>query len=150
MLKQKKTLILLTAVLVVWGIIGLQIYGYLNPDEEKLQEISTEQFNLVAKKQKETYQVKIHERDPFLGKLLIKQKKVRKTIVKKEPIIFPNILYNGIIESNKKRAFIITINGQQKEVRKGQTSNEVTLINGSAKEVLLRYKGKKQVFKIKH
>ena len=149
MLKNKKTPILLIAVLIVWGIIGFQIYRYLNPDEEKLQEISIEEFKPIAKKQQETYQVKIHERDPFLGKLLVKPKKITRTIVKKTPITFPNVLYNGIIESTKKKTFIMTINGQQKEISIGQTFNEVTLLKGSSREVLLRYKGKKQIFKIK-
>ncbi len=149
MLKQKKTLILLVAVLVVWGIIGFQIFSYLNPEEEELQEISIEEFSPIVKKQKETYQVKIHKRDPFLGKLLIKPKTVKRPIVKKDPIIFPSIQYNGIVESNKKKAFVLTVNGQQKVLNKGQTFNEVKLIRGTSKEVLLSYKGKRQTFKIK-
>lgn len=147
MLKQKKILLLLVTVLIVWGIIGFQIFSYVNPEEEIFKEPSVATFKPIVKQAKETYVVKKHRRDPFLGKLLIQPKKIKKVIRKKEPINFPTIVFNGLVESNRKKTFILTINGEQKIVKVGQVFKEVKLLKGTASEVLLNYKGKRKLYK---
>ncbi|WP_440881313.1 hypothetical protein [Tenacibaculum sp. C7A-26P2] len=147
MLKQKKILLLLVTVLIVWGIIGFQIFSYLNPEEEIFKEPSVATFKPIVKQAKETYVVKKHRRDPFLGKLLIQPKKIKKVIRKKEPINFPTIVFNGLVESNRKKTFVLTINGEQKIVKVGQVFKEVKLLKGTASEVLLSYKGKRKLYK---
>ncbi len=147
MLKQKKILLLLVTVLIVWGIIGFQIFSYLNPEEEIFKEPSVATFKPIVKQAKETYVVKKHRRDPFLGKLLIQPKKIKKVIRKKEPINFPTIVFNGLVESNRKKTFVLTINGEQKIVKVGQVFKEVKLLKGTASEVLLSHKGKRKLYK---
>lgn len=141
MKKQYKTYILIVAVLIVWGIIGVQIFNYLNPKEEALPTIESKQKVFRKKKEhKESYTVKTHQRDPFLGKLLVKPV-VKRTKKKAAPVVFPPIQYHGIIESGKKKSFIVSINGVQSVLKAGQTINEVRLLSGNKKQISIRYKG---------
>ena len=146
MKKQHKTYILIAAVVIVWGVIGFQFFNYLTPNEEKSSRTVSKQ-NIVRKKvkKKENYVVKRHARDPFLGKLLTTP--IKKTKRKKvaEPVSFPSIIYHGIIESSKKRSFIISINGNQSILKAGQVINDIKLLSGSKKEIKISYKGNNKV-----
>lgn len=146
MKKQHKTYILITAVIIVWGVIGFQFFNYLTPNEEKLSRTINKQ-NIVRKKvkKKENYIVKKHSRDPFLGKLLITPVKKAKRKKVAELVNFPLIIYHGIIESNKRKSFIISINGNQNILKIGQSISDIKLLSGNKKEVKIHYKGNNKV-----
>ena len=147
MKKQYKTYILIIAVLIVWGIIGVQIFSYLNPKEEELPSLVAEQKSFRKETQvRESYKVKTHQRDPFLGKMTIKPIPIKKTKKKPvEPVIFPSIVYHGIIESGKNKSFIISVNGVQNVLKEGQTIQEVRLLSGDKKQIKIRYKENSKV-----
>lgn len=148
MKKQYKTYILIIAVLIVWGIIGVQIFSYLNPkEEEELPSLVSEQKSFRKEtKIRESYKVKTHQRDPFLGKIIIKPITIKKTKKKPvEPVVFPSIIYHGIIESGKNKSFIISVNGVQNVLKVGQTMQEIRLLSGDKKQINIRYKGNTKV-----
>lgn len=145
--KQRKTYILLVAVIIIWSIVGFQFLGYLNPDEEIPEEVQHNKFVPKATQEKEKYRVSPHERDPFLGKYNKPKKVVKRAIkVEKEPVHFPQILYKGVITSGNKQLFIITVNGEQKVIRLNQSVNDLKVISGNAKEIKIKYKGEVKTY----
>lgn len=145
MKKKQKTYVLLTAVLFIWGAIGFQFFKRLYPATTEIT--ATSVINTFKKREIQQvvfYSLQQEYRDPFLGgypKPKRVTKKVKKVTSKPE-VIFPKITYNGIIQGRKSSAsFIITINGKQEILEKGDITNEVTLVKGNGEEITIRYKG---------
>lgn len=141
--KQQKTYGLLIAVFVIWGIIGYQIYIRLNPPilELKASEVNS---SFVRQQINETsfYEVQANYRDPFLGKLPEKKKVIQKSFVEPKMILpFPSVIYNGIIEGNNSKAYILTINGKQEIVIIGQEIQKIKLIKADSKQAIVKFEG---------
>ncbi|CAL2092007.1 conserved protein of unknown function [Tenacibaculum sp. 190524A02b] len=152
MTKQQKTYLLMIAVIAVWGIIGYQIYSHLNPEEEELPETVFQKTSSIKKMNKELYTVQKHNRDPFLGKLANQPKKKRKATTKKKnttPVIFPNIIYNGIVESGNTKSYIVTINSNQEFMKPNSVRNDIKLLSGTPEEITIIYKGEKKIIPLK-
>ncbi|WP_299627658.1 hypothetical protein [uncultured Tenacibaculum sp.] len=149
MKKQQKTYLLLALVIIVWSIVIFQFFGYVNENEQVLPEVNYANFKPNKFTKKESYKVSVHNRDPFLGtyrvvkKATPKNKKVRK----KEPIIFPQIKYKGIIVNGNSKSFIVAIDGRQKIMKLGVKTNDVKLVSGSKKEIKILYKGSYKTIK---
>jgi hypothetical protein len=149
--KQQKTYGLLLAVLLIWGIIGYQIYKRLNPASP---ELSTTALNTDFERQQAVatsfYEVHPEYRDPFLGKYPQKKrhKAVKKKIVlPKITAPFPNVMYNGVIEGNESQLYILTINGRQEIVKLGQEIQKIKLISADTKQAIVKFEGvRKTVF----
>lgn len=146
-----KTYILLALVLGIWGGIAYKIFSGLNPEQESTP---SQNFNVAFKKPEVTKTVKFDikplSRDPFLGTLLIQRppKKIKKkTLVKPKTQWLP-IQYNGVIQKDdgSVKLYIISINGQQRILKKNQSFKDVTVIKGSNNEVTLQFKGEKKTF----
>jgi len=143
-LKNKtKTYILLTLVLGIWGIIGYKILSATNPSSPEIvqQDIDTS-FNPKVKTETDTFSIQITNRDPFLGTLLVKKKpKINKS--KREEIIWKPIVYHGNVsnQNGKTKVFIISIDNKQYLMKLGQIIDQVKLVRGNNKSVLLSYKG---------
>ena len=151
MTKQQKTYLLLTATLIVWGIIGYQIYNRLNPKQEQVATtIMTKKYTPQKLIEVANYTIHADYRDPFLGRLsgtkkaLPKKKKKKKTNKKKKR--FPKISYNGVIEGASK-SYIITVNGNQETFDINQTINEVTLIKANDNEITIRFNEETKIIK---
>jgi hypothetical protein len=143
MSKQQKTYLLLAGVLVVWGVIGYQIFSQLKPTGN-ISPIKSENFKYVPKSkiEQEKYFVKANYRDPFLGKLYATKKtKVKKITTQKEIIPFPSVIYNGIIEGGQKKSYIITVNGKQEILKINQTFESITLLQANSKEAKIKFNG---------
>jgi hypothetical protein len=93
--------------------------------------------------EKEFYTIKEPYRDPFLGKFPA-TKVIRTKKVKKLTVVFPSIVYNGIISGNTSQSYILTINGRQELFKLKETLNEVTLLKATVVEVMISYKGNKK------
>lgn len=148
--KQQKTAILLVGVIIVWGLIGYTIYKRFNPPDpvNKVPMINGTFF-----KGLDTtivfYEVSAGYRDPFLGRYPQKKKEVRskqKNSPPKIEVVFPNVVYNGIISGNNTTSFIFTINGQQEILKIGETFAEVKLIKANAQEARVLFKGVSKSF----
>jgi len=149
MKKNTKTYLLIVAVLGIWGTIGYQIIAGLNPNEiEAVKDNIDLAFNPKTTKSIDTFSIQTIDRDPFLGTLTQKSIKTnRKTI--KDTISIP-ITYNGLIkrQNSSGQVFVVNINGIQHLLKKGQTINEVSLIRGTDKQIVVRYKNKQKTISI--
>ncbi|MCF6347007.1 MAG: hypothetical protein L3J20_01745 [Flavobacteriaceae bacterium] len=155
MKNKKNTYILLTAVLLVWSILGYRIFSTVNPNKEKRQTvIASNSFKPQLVKESETFTINTDYRDPFLDKLskkkVVKAKKVIRTTRKTPKTPFPAIIYKGLVSSKRKQqqVFLINIDGQQYFFKKNNTHKEVKLLRGSNKQVVLRFQGQQQSFSI--
>ncbi|WP_156113409.1 hypothetical protein [Wocania ichthyoenteri] len=139
-----KTYTLLTLVLGIWGVIGYKILSAVNPTSPEFVEQNLDvSFNPKARKETDTFSIKPVNRDPFLGTLLIKKKTITKNPKHKTTVVWKPIIYHGNVsnQNGKTKVFIISIDGQQHLIKPGQVINEVKLIKGNSKSVLLSYKG---------
>ncbi|WP_417800659.1 hypothetical protein [Tenacibaculum sp.] len=149
--KKQKTYLLLAVVVCVWGLIGYKIYNRLSPNTTTIA--TTNNSNHFSRKkivEVQPYTIRADYRDPFLGKLPIKRKKVSFKPKKKitgEKKNFPQIVYNGTVASNKSKSFIITINGEQEIFNLGQNVRGLTLVKGNSEEVLLKFQNETKTFK---
>lgn len=145
MKNKTKTYLLLVTVLAIWGIIGFKIVSTLNPDVPKAS-LYNEQvaFNPEIKSEVDTFSVQIVNRDPFLGTLMVKKPKVKtKSIKPKEPLVWVPVIYQGNVnkQASKNKVFVVSINGVQHLMKKGQTIEGITLIKGNNTEIVVSYKG---------
>ncbi len=153
-MKNKKNIyILLTAVLLVWGILGYRIFSTVNPSNKKLQTaIVSNSFKPQQLQESETFIINTDYRDPFLGtfskKKKVKVKKIIRTTRKTPKTPFPVIIYKGLVSAKGKQqqVFLINIAGQQYFFKKNNTYKEVKLLRGSNKQVVLRFQGQQQAF----
>ncbi|HET8885629.1 MAG TPA: hypothetical protein VFM70_04660 [Salinimicrobium sp.] len=144
---KKKTYLLLVLVICIWGFIAYKIFSTLNPTEQNM-EISdfTVEFNPNNPQTVDTFSINPVQRDPFLG--TIKKKNttsVKTSSAEKVKIEWPLITYQGMVkksDSKNERVFVVTINNKQYLMKLGQTVEEISLQDGSAEEIQIRYKNR--------
>lgn len=153
-MKNKKTIyVLLPIVLLIWGAVMYQFFYFSTAEE--LQTTTSNEFILkpIDIKERDTVVINVKYRDPFLGKMYAE--KGNETIAKKkttkfkkapkivEPIVWPTIVYKGIVSDTKEKnkVFMLIINGQTFLMRKGETENEIFLKEGDRESVYVKYKG---------
>jgi hypothetical protein len=118
----------------------------LDPDvpELALQErvnVKNVEFNTVI----DTFSISKLDRDPFLGTITKKKTNVS-TKPKRKPLAWQPVDYLGVIKTThkKSRVFIVSINGKQYLLKRGQVKDSVTLLSGNDKSILLSYKGEQK------
>ena len=152
-MKNKKTIkVLLPAVAIIWGVVLYQFITAFFPDESPKMAITTSSFKAPTFKPRDTFSLKPIDRDPFLGTSTRIRNDRPKSRVKsgKSPEPWPEISYQGAVTDNKGRSgiFMVTINGEQHLLRKGESASEVSVQRGSSTGVTLRYKGSSKKFSI--
>lgn len=150
MTKQQKTYLLLGAVLLIWGLISYQVFRKMNPVETVNPQVIVQQFKPEKVVVATPYTIKADYRDPFLGKLFTEKKKiVKKRVVQpKEIIPFPDITYNGVVEQGSSKSYIVTVNGQQEIIKRGQTFHKIKLLNANASQIKVRFNGTTKIIKL--
>ncbi len=149
-MKNKKSIyFLLPTVLFIWGTVLYQFFSYSKDDEQI--EISSGTINLkpLSLKERDTFSIDVYYRDPFLGKMYlpvnhkIVNKKSQKNIKIEEPIVWPSIVYKGIVSDvkEKNKVFMLIINGKTFLMKKGDVENEILLKEGGRESVYVKYKG---------
>ncbi len=142
--KNTKTTVLLMVVTIVWGAIGYQVYLNYHPPQDEMLAASTMSFTPKQHMVKNIYKITANYRDPFTGK------KYKKPVPKKPPIkkqlpkpeiIFPRILFMGMIEGTKK-TYIISINDRQEIFQLKDTFQDITLEAVNEKTITIRYQNK--------
>ncbi|TCK65003.1 hypothetical protein DFQ05_2215 [Winogradskyella wandonensis] len=134
----------LPLMLITWGYLGYEVSKGINPDLPEIPSATNiADFNPKPIAKTETFTISDIERDPFLGTL---EKKVehnsapkKKAITPTKPINTPKVNFSGIVKNGKDQVFILTINGKQYLIRKGETVNDVKLVSGSSKQVVIRF-----------
>ncbi len=139
----------------IWGIIGYKILSAVNPNASPIeaQEFSVN-FNPEKQLELDTFSVQTVNRDPFLGTLLSNKKKIKKKKREssKPDLVWPSIIYQGLVKdknSNVEQIFIISVNGKQGLLKRNKVFNEVTIIKGNKKELVVKYKGKLKTIELK-
>lgn len=151
-LKNKtKTYVLLVIVFGIWGIIGYRIWSGFNTEVPVAKQHNfAVSFNPDTNTVIDTFSVQLASRDPFLGTLnVLKTKKANTTISRKQNnFVWLPISYLGLItkQGATQKIFVLTINGKQHLLKKGQTMDSVTLIRGNTKAIVLRYKNQQKKF----
>ncbi|MDG2194281.1 MAG: hypothetical protein P8K77_05410 [Polaribacter sp.] len=137
MTKKQKTTLLLVLVILIWSLIGYHIYKYLHPDVPVLSTVSQKKFVPQTSNSKNKEFTIANYRDPFLGKLVVaKQKGIKK---QGQTVVFPQVVYNGIIKGNRRISYIVSINNQQEIMKLGQTIQRIKLVRASSKKITVRF-----------
>lgn len=147
MKNKTKTYILLTLVLGIWGVVGYKVLSVAIPTLPNMAQQNIDvNFNPKIRTEIDTFSIKMVNRDPFLGTLLVKKKSVPKKIKPKMALVWKPIIYHGNVskQDGKAKVFIISIDNQQHLMKLGQIINEVKLVGGNNKSVILSYKGNRK------
>ena len=142
---------LLALVLTVWGTIGYKVITGLNPELPELDATQTIAVKpLALNTEIEAFSISMVERDPFLGTM--RKKKPNNIIAKKrKAIIWKPIEYLGTVKNGhvKHQVFIVTIDGKQCLLKKGQVKDSIQLISGNKSQINLSYKNQRKTIAIK-
>ncbi len=150
MKNKTKTYILLALVLGIWGTIGYKIITGLNPDApEQVEDEINVSFTPEEIKKTDTFSIQTTERDPFLGTLTRSNKPRTNTTKTPKPIkeeSVPQITYQGLVkkQNSSQQVFVVTVNGKQHLLKRGQSVDDVKLIKGNAKEIVVLNNHKQQ------
>jgi hypothetical protein len=150
-MKNKKTIyLLLPIVLFIWGAVLFQFVTFNSNDEQQIinNEIEIKPFKI---KDKDTFNISISKRDPFLGSISSSENsnKVKKVITPhkvakiKEEIQWPEVSFKGIVSDNKEKVkvYMLIINGKTYLMKKGEQQEEVKLKDGDRETIYAIYKG---------
>lgn len=152
-MKNKKNIyILLPIVLLVWGAVLYQLFSLVNTDEIISKEKNEYSIKPLKIQERKTFTIDVNYRDPFLGKMYapkkissvkIKSSKGNKIVKPQESLVWPAILYKGMIADtkDKKKIFILIIDGKNHFMNIGDTENDVFLKTGDRESVYVKYKG---------
>lgn len=140
MQQKKKTIyILMPIVILVWGFVFYQLYGYFfsTPSYAYTEEKTIINIDEIKK---DTFSIVANYRDPFLSQKKIQTvshpvvSKTNRSTTKKNsaPTVlkWPLIQYKGMIKNNnsEKRVAIINIDGKERIVKEGTTLNELKVV----------------------
>lgn len=133
----------MVAVLGIWGVFGYKIIATLTPVQlEVVVPQSSISFKPKPTIENETFFIEPVLRDPFLGTIKNKSLPTVKTNTKAAPLEWPRIIYGGMVkkQNTNDQIFVLNISENQYLLKKGQRVNEVTLVRGNSKEIVVRYK----------
>lgn len=146
-MKNKKNIyILLPVVLLIWGMVIYRFFSFERPEEQDTQ-MQYDIIKPITVKQKEIFTIDVNYRDPFLGKMYLPESNKTKIVKRKkapEPQIeWPQIIYKGIVSDakNKKKVFMLVINGQTYLMKEKETEQEMTLKSGNRESIIVKYNG---------
>ena len=152
-MKNKKNIyILLPIVLMVWGAVLLQLFSFTNSDEIIIDNTPELMIKPLKLNKRQSFTIDVNYRDPFLGKMYeenttpkAKPSGVRssKVIKPKETLVWPVILYKGLISDNKEKnkVFVLIIDKKNYFMKIGDTENEIFLKSGDKESIYVKYKG---------
>lgn len=164
MFQKNKTYFLLTAALIIWGLIGYKIYQHIKP-EKKTNEIAfnSSQHKNEKRKMKSNYQLHSGYRDPFLGSIKKNENEIHlqnsskkasnqiNSKEKQESSIF-SITYKGMVNPKaheSESVFMIEINGKNELFKIKETIQNVTLLSGNKEKIKIKYNNKVSEIPIK-
>lgn len=149
-MKNKKSIyILLPVVLFIWGTVMYQFFSFSGIDQKTITESNDFKIKPLQLKERDTFSINVNYRDPFLGKVnssvSISKKnthKIKKEPKIEEPLVWPTILYKGIVSDTKEKItiYMLIINGKTCLMKKGETENEVFLKDGDRESIYVKYK----------
>lgn len=150
MKNKKNTYILLLVVLTIWGLVIYRFFSFSGNEVQAENTSGNFRMKPLVIKERDTFTVNVNYRDPFLGKMYLPVAKARISSKKtknnkpKDALLWPPVVYKGIVSDNKnrKKIFMVIINGQRYLMSEKDTEQEVTLTGGSREFITIKYKGK--------
>ncbi|WP_040578835.1 hypothetical protein [Croceivirga radicis] len=144
MSKTIKTYLLLTLVLIIWGILGYKIVKGLKPQSQPESiDLNDKGISITEMTiRKDTYQILANYRDPFLGDLPKKKVKIAvNSKSHKAKIPSKAIRYTGRIiqKTLNKSLYFVSIDGKEFLMKHGEIKEGVKLISGNEKEIKVSY-----------
>ncbi|QLE02050.1 hypothetical protein HX109_10970 [Galbibacter sp. BG1] len=151
-----KTYVLLVVVLIIWGIVGYNIYSSLsgtptgfNTNGENL----SPSFRRKDLKVSREYTIHRYDRDPFLG--TIKTKEDPKPLQRRKPRVVeaePEIIveYAGMVKPGVSKGdiiYFVRINSQRHLMHVGDEVSNVKLLKGNENEIAIAINGKQRKVK---
>lgn len=148
-MKSKTSLyILLPLVIIIWGIVIFKVVGAVTERPETA--INVPEINRFKNFQfeKDTFSLEPINQNPFLGHFYKKPDPVIKNIPPKSQIIWPTIIYLGLVSDSgeSSKIHIVEINGKQLLFEKGSSNGEFILVGSRSNKVILSYKGERRAF----
>ncbi|MBS7256732.1 hypothetical protein [Flavobacterium branchiicola] len=152
-MKNKKNIyILMPLVLLVWGAVLFQIFSFTSTDAPLTTSNPEFSFKPLKINKRETFAINTDYRDPFLGKMYapeanLKTKatpaKTAKIVKQPETLIWPNIIYKGLISDSKEKnkIYMLIIDSKNYYMKIGDTENDVFLKSGDKESIYVKYKG---------
>lgn len=146
MKKKKNIYVLLAVVLLVWGMVIYRFFSYAGPEIKESATSTQISIRPLTIKEREIFSIDVNYRDPFLGKMYLPEKTgklVRKKRAVPEPIQWPQVVYKGIVSDNKdkKKVFMLIINGKSYMMKEKDTEQDITLKNGNRQSITVKFKG---------
>ena len=140
---KKKTYVLIVLVTSIWATIGYKlISGYGSNSTAPPPQEHDHTFPTNPSTTSERFTISPINRDPFLGRLDRGEKKSKQRITNKKSSAYrPTIIYEGLIKNTSDQVFILTINGIQHLVKRGQSVDSLKLLKGNTNKVIVRYNG---------
>lgn len=152
-MKNKKNIyILLPIVLLVWGAVLYQFLSFSKSD--KIATAGNPEFNFKPLKinPRKTFEIDVNYRDPFLGKMYAannapkptgNRSKITKPAKPKETLVWPVIVYKGLISDTKDKTkiFMLIIDNKNYYMKIGDTDAGIFLKSGDKESVYVKYKG---------
>lgn len=157
MLKNKKAIyVLLPLVIAIWGMISYRIYSAVNSSSESREEVFFQAGFTPPKALVDTFSLIANYRDPFLGKTIVEteSEKPKSPVIKKEKpkpeaIVWPAIVYKGMIKNQKsnKQLCLVSIAGQDNMMKEGDVATEVELKKITKDSIEVIFKKQSKYFK---
>ena len=141
-------------VIVIWGLLIYKIVDAFSSENIDITKTQKTNFKPPKGIQKDTFSLVPIETDPFLGTVYVKSKQTPKNVnTTSKPKIdqqWPSIGYFGIVADKKSTSsvYIVSINGQQFLLKKGDTLQKLKIIKGSEENIFIRYEGQTKEFPI--
>lgn len=159
-MKNKKNIyILLPIVLLVWGAVLFQLFSFTNSDEIVVATNSELTIKPLKFNKRQSFSIDVNYRDPFLGKMYAENttpkikgnSSAAKSSKPKETLVWPTILYKGLITDTKEKnkVFMLVIDNKNYFMKIGDTENEIFLKSGDKESVYVKYKGNLDLIMLK-
>lgn len=151
-----KTYVLLTVVVLVWGIVGYKIHSSVYSDTPirlSTSDYSKELFIEKKIKLRHTFTIHKHGRDPFLG--TIKREKPNKKATPISRSVKPTkpevkVEYAGMVKTGNSKEgsiFFVNINGSSNLMHIHDKISGIKLISGNDSEITIIINGKRKIVK---
>ncbi len=157
----KKTLyVLIPAVLMVWGLIGYRLVGALGEEELNVPEQILAPRIVKVDRDTNRYVLNLDYPNPFKaeqrnktvktskpGTVNKSKAKVNKVTVRKAPVRWPSIIYQGEISREGQALCLLSINSKIQFVEPGEEINGLKLLAAYPDSVYLEFQKEKKYFK---
>lgn len=150
----KNIKILLPVVIVIWGFLIYKIVDAFSSENSDITQTKQANFKPPKGIQKDTFSLVPIETDPFLGTVYTKPKPTSQNVntvhKSKSETQWPSIGYFGIVADKKSptSVYIVSINGLQYLLKKGDTLQKLKIIKGSEENIFIRYGSETKEFPI--